>query len=213
MFRLTIAAALFSSVPTACNVAWAVPGPTVHSNQETRQLNIVISGSSLAFGRGKVQLGQSLAQWKEAVGGKSRCTDERVTPVMCTWDGIGLEVGTDESRKNVKFANIFLRVPQAATYPHPPRPDGSAPGRSAATPSPQSPFSGRLQLDRADISSKTSFKQARSLIDPRRNVRCGYLDCSSPQGSFGERAQIFFELDGRDENDFIARIGFSRTDE
>ena len=214
MLRLIITAAFFFSlIPTACNVESAILGPTVLGSPKVGALSIVISGSRIAFARGKVQLGQSLAHWKETIGGKPRCTDERVAPVMCTWDEIGLEVGTDDGLKNVKFANIFLRVPLAATYPPPSRPDGSPAGVTTATPSPRSSFPGRLQLDGADISSKTSFKHVRSSIDPRRNVRCGYRDCSSPHGRFGDRAQIFFELDGRDENNSIARIGFSRTDE
>ena len=211
MRRLSLDVGILTCALVVCDVGSAVRAAPSSSNPSGNKLIVVMSGSTIAFNGAKVQLGQSIASWKNAVPGVPRCTDAMKSPVMCTWDEIGLEVGTDDSLKNVKFANIFLTVPEVDTDPLPPSPDGSPASPSTVTLSPQRPFTGRLQLDGIDIGSKTSFSRLRASIAKDRNVRCGSRDCSSPHGRFGEGAKIFFELDGVRETDTITSIGLSKV--
>jgi hypothetical protein len=172
-------------------------------------VDIVINGSSIAFVGNKVQLGDSLSSWKKAVPGTPRCTDGKSPPIICTWDQIGLEVGSDDTKTSVEFASLFLLVPTVDTDPPPNNPDGTPATASTAALPPRVPFSGRLKLDGMEITAATPFAHVRSGIDKTRNVRCGSLDCSGPHGKFGEQAKIFFELRGRSETESIARIGLS----
>ena len=213
MSKMSFGIGLVSFALVACNVDSAILGAPSSSAPPADKSGIVMTGASIAFDGNKVQLGQSLATWKKTVPGTPRCTSERVSPVMCTWDQLGLQVGTDDGLKNVEFASLFLVRHQADTEPLPPRPDGSPARVSTVTPRPEKPFSGRLQLDGVEITPKTQFSKVRASIDQSRNVRCRLHDCSLPHGSFGNGTQIFFELNGRSEADTIVRIGFAHASE
>ena len=211
MRRFSLGVGISSCALVVCDVGSAVREAPSFSNPSEKMLTVVMSGSTIAFNGAKVKLGEPMASWKKAVPGVPRCTDAMKSPVICTWDEIGLEVGTDDTLKNVKFANIFLTVPERDTDPLPPSPDGSPASPSTVTLSPRHPFVGRIQLDGIDIGSKTSFSRLRASIAKDRNVRCGSRNCSSPHGTFGEGAKIFFELDGVRETDTISSIGLSKV--
>lgn len=208
MLRLTGVVSLCFLSLVGCNVDAAVNNVS-NSAVVANSYYIIMDGSSISFDGNKVQLGQSMVAWKRAIGSQPRCSDERRAPVVCTWDALGLEVGSDDGLKKVKFANLFLRVPDYNSDPLPLLPDGSPAGVSTASASPRYPFAGRLELDGVDITHKKPFREVRASIDQQRYVRCGFRDCSNPHGNFGGGAKIFFELDGRIENDSIVRIGLS----
>jgi hypothetical protein len=207
-----IGIALVALILTACNVDAPVAAAPSVPVKKAGAPEIVMSGSSIAFAGNKVQLGQSLASWKKAVPGTPRCSNGKSPPIICTWDQLGLEVGSDDALTNVQFASLFLRVPAVDTEPPPNNPDGTPAAVSTAALPPKLPFSGRLQLDGMAITAATAFAQVRSGIDQSRNVRCGSRDCSGPHGKFGDGAKIFFELDGRSDTDPIARIGLAKVD-
>jgi hypothetical protein len=212
MKKNRIGFALVALFLAACNVDAPVVAAPSLSVKAAGAPDIVMSGSSIAFSGNKVRLGESLSSWKKAVPGTPRCTDGKSPPIICTWDQLGLEVGSDDAQTNVQFVSLFLRVPAVDTEPAPNNPDGTPAAVSTAALPPKLPFSGRLQLDGMDITARTAFAQVRSGIDKSRNVRCGSLDCSGPHGKFGAGAKIFFELDGRSDTDAIARIGLAMVD-
>ncbi len=212
MKKNRIGIALVALFLAACNVDAPVVAAPSAPAKTAGTPDIVMSGSTIAFGGNKVQLGESLASWKKAVPGTPRCTDGKSPPIICTWDRLGLEVGSDDGQTKVQFASLFLRVPEVDTEPPPNNPDGTPAAVSTAALPPKLPFSGRLQLDGMEITAKTAFARVRAGIDTKRNVRCGSLDCSGPHGTFGDGAKIFFELDGRSDTDAIARIGLARVD-
>lgn len=199
--KILLVVGLLSLALASCKVDSAVVEAPASSVASAINFHIAIRESNISFGGKNVKMGQSLDDWKKAVPGTPRCTDEQIAPLMCTWDNVGLQVGTDDGLKNVKFASLFLLVPTIDPDPLPPLPDGSPAGVSTVARPPQKPFTGRLQLDGVDITAKLPFSNVRSSIDRRRNVRCGSRDCSIPHGKFGNGAQIFFELDGRSESD------------
>ena len=212
--KRSLGTALLSlTLVAACNVDSAVLETSTTEKFAPAKMDISMKGSSIAFDGNPVQLGQSLLSWKKAIPAAIRCTDERVLPVMCTWDQIGLQVGTDDSGKNVKFASLFLLDPKIDLEPLPSLPDGTPAGVSHVPLPPKFPFLGRLQLDGVDITRNKQFSQVRDSIDKGRRVRCRISDCSLPHGSFGNGAQIFFELDGSSETNTIARIGLSLASE
>lgn len=209
MKKLTVGIALAALVLGACTVDTPVSAAPGSGAQAGAAPAIAMSGSSIIFAGNALQLGQPLSSWKKTVPGTPRCTDGKSPPVICTWDQLGLEVGTDDAQKNVQFASLYLHVAPVDTDPPPPNPDGTPATPSTAALPPKLPFSGRLQLDGMDITASTAFAQVRAGIDQTRNVRCGSRDCSSPHGKFGNGGKIFFELGGRSEMDTISRIGLS----
>ncbi|WP_426212598.1 hypothetical protein [Massilia sp. TWP1-3-3] len=146
----------------------------------------------------KVQLGGALESWRAAISAPSRCTKNKVGTIMCTWDSLGLEVGTEDTQKTVGFENLYISFPDFLTDPNT--------VHYAALP-PQSRFSGELTFDGAVINQNTGFDEVRS--NRNRNVRCGTLDCSTPHGTFSDRVLLFFHLKGTRMTDTVESLSFS----
>ncbi|WP_426207929.1 hypothetical protein [Massilia sp. TWP1-3-3] len=149
-------------------------------------------------------LARAQESWKAAISAPSRCTNAKVGTILCTWDSLGLEVGTEDTQKTVEFVNLYISIPEFLTDPHT--------VHYAALP-PQSPFSGELTFDGAVINPNTGFDEIRSKLNRNRNVRCGTLDCSTPHGTFSDKVLLFFHLKGTRKTDAIESIGFSLRDQ
>ena len=167
-------------------------------------ISITMKDDAIYFLDKKVQLGGTLESWKAAISVPSRCTKAKVGTILCTWDSLGLEVGTEDTQKTVEFVNLYISFPEFLTDPNT--------VHYAALP-PQSPFSGKLTFDGAVINQNTGFDEIRSKLNRNRNVRCGTLDCSTPHGTFSDRVLLFFHLKGTRKTDAIESIGFSLRDQ
>ncbi len=206
MLKSRLFGVLFSIVLMGCDaqkpVAAVADSPKPTSGQTG--VSITMKDDAIYFSDKKVQLGGTLDSWKAAISAPSRCTKPKTGTILCTWDSIGLEVGTEDTQKTVKFVNLYISIPEYFTDPttvhYAPRP-------------PHSPFAGTLTFDDAVINQNTEFAKIRSKLNPNRNVRCGLRDCAVPEGKFSDRVQLFFHLKGRRKTDTIESINFSLRDE
>lgn len=168
---------------------------------------IQIEGDTITFAQGKVKIGDSMDAWRKAIPGVPRCTADPDPPAICTWDTLGIQLGTDKSLKNAEFFIVYLNLPVDDMQS-----SAGADVGDTASRMPKAAFRGQFKIDGFSISSQTPFSDVRSGIAQKRNVRCGTLDCSSPHGRFGSDAKIYMRLVGRRAEDPIMRISIERLD-
>ncbi|WP_426101346.1 hypothetical protein [Massilia sp. TSP1-1-2] len=197
---------MFSLILMGCDAQkpFSAAADSSESTTALAGVSINIKDDGIYFSDTKVQLGGTLESWKAAISAPSRCTNAKVGTILCTWDSLGLEVGTEDTQKTVEFVNLYISIPEFLTDPHT--------VHYAALP-PQSSFSGKLTFDGAVINPNTGFDEIRSKLNRNRNVRCGTLDCSTPHGTFSDKVLLFFHLKGTRKTDAIESIGFSLRDQ
>ena len=128
---------LFSLILMGCDAQKPVAAVVESAKRNTTKPGISISmkDDAIYFSDIRVQLGGTLESWKAAISAPPRCTKAKVGAILCIWDSLGLEVGTEQTQKTVKFVNLFISLPEDFTDPDTVHYAGLPP---------QSPFSGKL---------------------------------------------------------------------
>lgn len=158
---------------------------------------VAVSGSDIKINGKTVWFGDTLVNWKRALGGAPACYDEGI--IICVWHAHGLSLGTDDRDKTrVKFMTLNLTIEPAA------------PGERTAS-WPQSPFRGSLELDGIAIDSTTIFRNVLRQAPPARELRCGDRGCGNPIAAFSDGANIHMALVRRSENSPILQFSISCT--
>lgn len=159
---------------------------------------IIISGPQISIDGKVVAIGASMSSWRAVLPGEPRCTSANNTDVLCTWDDLGIEVGSAfRTPKVSKYLIISLNKEDLPPW-NPQMPDGSI---KSAPPDlrPKNTFSGYLQLDGYGIDAQTKFWEIRASADPKRNLRCNSRDCSHPHGGFSNKANLYLRLNSTTE--------------
>ncbi|HEX8614380.1 MAG TPA: hypothetical protein VF800_24125 [Telluria sp.] len=73
------------------------PVPKVDSKKTPK---LLITATGTEFDHRHVRLGASVKRWKDVLKGKPRCSDEKPAPVMCVWDGLGIQLLTEGGKKD-----------------------------------------------------------------------------------------------------------------
>ncbi|WP_426101348.1 hypothetical protein [Massilia sp. TSP1-1-2] len=205
MLKSHLLGIMFSLMLMGCDAQNPVAAMADSPKPTTARASIAISmkDDGIYFSDKKVRLGGTLESWKAAISAPSRCTNAKVGAVLCIWDSLGLEVGTEDKQKTVEFVNLFISLPDDFTDPHTVHYSGLPP---------QAPFAGKLTFDGIVINKYTGFDEIRPKLNRNRYVHCGTLDCSTPQGKFSDEVLLFFHLKGTRKTDAIESIGFSLID-
>lgn len=158
---------------------------------------VTVRGSDIKINGITVWFGDTLDNWKRALGGAPVCYDEGI--VICAWHANGLALGTDDQDKTrVKFMTLHLTI------------EPVAPGERTAS-WPQSPFRGTLELDGILINHTTIFRDVLRQAPPARELRCGDRGCGNPIAAFSDGANIHMPLVRRSENSPILEFSISCT--
>lgn len=159
---------------------------------------IIINRAQISIDGKVVAMGASMSSWRAVLPGSPRCTSEKNSGVLCAWDQLGIEVGSEfRAPKVSKYLIISLNKEELPPW-NPQMPDGSI---KPAPPDlrPQNVFSGYLQLDGYGIDAQTKFWEIRASADPKRNLRCNSRDCSHPHGRFSDKANLYLRLNSATE--------------
>lgn len=172
---------------------------------------LILMNKLIFFNGRQLQLGSSLESWKKIIPGNPRCFEGKMT--LCVWDQLGLEVGTDQKNgQKVQFINISLRFDDTEkdTVGNELLITDDSIGKEDFNP--HHAFSGYLELNGFGIDAESRFLEILNSTVENRKIQCGLLDCSNPTGSFADNANIYFYLEGRNENGRIRRIGIDMID-
>jgi hypothetical protein len=194
----TLMAALCLLFIVGCDLRKGVSPAAETSTRNVRPLPVIaVSGSEIRINGTTVWLGDTLDNWKRALGGTADCYDEGI--VICVWHANGFVLGTDGPDKTrVKFMTLHLTIEPAA------------PGERTAS-WPRSPFRGTFELDGVPIDSTTIFRDVRRQVPAARELRCGDRSCGHPIAAFSDGANIHIALVGRSEKSPILDFSISCT--
>lgn len=156
-------------------------------------------------------LRSNISNWTRVLGSDVQCSKTRGVPMLCKWDRLGIEVGSDGvGSKSVDFVNVYLKS-ELADYTRPATPKGKPP-----PPIPEFIVRGSfpyvLLFGDARVTSTTTFSELREKSDPSMRLRCDVDDCQFPHGSFGEKATVSFSLNGRTARNTINMVTISAVD-
>lgn len=169
---------------------------------------IIIVEDKLYFNAKLLRFGDSLQSWKKIIAGRPRCFEGGM--ILCVWDELGLTVATsDITPDKVVLIGLQLNFSDSDKVAA----NGlSMHGKSGVTEEssmPQNTFPGYLELDGIGIDEKTEFRDIESVVDSKRNLRCGFSDCSFPHGMFSEAANIGLNLDSKSRYGKLLTFGIT----
>ena len=164
---------------------------------------LIIRGHLVTYDGRPLELGKSIAEWRNVIGGSPRRSPEQQS--VYVWDELGLQVLTAKSDGRVTQLAVFVNLEpkDSGQDLFTTNPDGS-PAKKVPDLRPLKSFSGYLELDGYGIDAKSRFSEIRRSADPARRLKCGTLDCSHPVGVLGEDgAGIYLRLAGGREDDVL----------